>query len=79
MAALFGLAIAAGGFLALYRQAFFGRATRREVREAEDLRPRERAVLVILIALIGAIGLYPGPWLEIVRPAAEAWAAGLRR
>jgi NADH-quinone oxidoreductase subunit M len=36
-------------------------------------------VLVILIALIGAIGLYPGPWLEIVRPAAEAWAAGLRR
>ena len=79
MAALFGLAIAAAGFLALYRQAFFGRATRREVLEAEDLRPRERVVLVILIALIGAIGLYPGPWLEIVRPAAEAWAAGLRR
>ena len=32
--------------------------------------------LVILITLVGAIGLYPGPWLEIVRPAAEAWAAG---
>ena len=79
MAALFGLAIAAAGFLALYRKAFFGPVTRREVAEAEDLRPREWAVLVILIFLVGAIGIYPGPWLEIVRPAAEAWAAGLAR
>jgi NADH-quinone oxidoreductase subunit M len=39
MAALFGLAIAAAGFLSLYRKAFFGPATRREVLEAEDLRP----------------------------------------
>ena len=53
--------------------------TRREVAEAVDLRPREWAVLVILVVLVGAIGLYPGPWLEIVRPAAEAWAAGLAR
>jgi len=79
MAALFGLAVAAAGFLSLYRKAFFGRATRREVLEAEDLRPREWAVLVILIVLVGTIGLYPGPWLEIVRPAAEAWAAGVVR
>lgn len=79
MAALFGLAIAAAGFLSLYRKAFFGPTTRREVLEAEDLRPREWAVLVILITLIGAIGIYPGPWLEIVRPAAEAWAAGVVR
>lgn len=79
MAALFGLAIAAAGFLSLYRKAFFGPATRREVLEAEDLRPREWAVLVMLIGLIGAIGIYPAPWLEIVRPAAEAWAAALAR
>jgi NADH-quinone oxidoreductase subunit M len=79
MAALFGLAIAAAGFLSLYRTAFCGPTTRREVLEAEDLRPREWAVLVILITLIGAIGLHPGPWLEIVRPAAEAWAAGVVR
>ena len=38
-----------------------------------------RLLLVILIFLVGAIGIYPGPWLEIVRPAAEAWAAGLAR
>lgn len=79
LAALFGLAVAAAGFLALYRKAFFGPVTRREVREAEDLRPREWAVLIILIVLVGAIGLYPHPWLEIVRPAAEAWAAGVVR
>ena len=79
LAALFALAIAAAGFLSLYRKAFFGPATRSEVLEAEDLRPREWAVLVILIIVIGAIGIYPGPWLEIVRPAAEAWAAGVVR
>lgn len=79
MAALFGLAIAAGGFLALYRKAFFGPVTRPEVADARDLRPREWAVLVVVIALIGSIGLYPIPWLEIVRPSAEAWAASLGR
>jgi NADH-quinone oxidoreductase subunit M len=79
MAALFGLAIAAAGFLSLYRKAFFGPATRREVTQAEDLRPREWAVLVILLVLIVTIGIWPGPWLDIVRPAAEAWGAGLAR
>jgi len=79
MAALFGLAIAAGGFLALYRKAFFGPVRRAEVADARDLRPREWAVLVIVIALIASIGLYPGPWLDIVRPSAEAWAAGVTR
>ncbi len=75
MAALFGLAIAAGAFLALYRKAFFGPVTRSTVAQAEDLRPREWVVLVVLIALIAGIGIYPAPWLDIVRPAAEAWAA----
>jgi NADH-quinone oxidoreductase subunit M len=79
MAALFGLSIAAGGFLSLYRKAFFGPVTRPAVADASDLRPREWAVLVALIAMIAAIGIYPGPWIEVVRPAAEAWAAGLTR
>ncbi len=79
MAALFGLAIAAGGFLSLYRKAFFGPVTRSTVAQAQDLRPREWAVLVALIAMIVSIGIYPGPWIEVVRPAAEAWATGLGR
>lgn len=79
MAALFGLSIAAGAFLALYRKAFLGPVTRREVAEAEDLRPRELLVLLALIAMIVGIGVYPGPWIDLLRPAAEALAAGLGR
>ena len=79
MAALFGLSIAAGGFLSLYRKAFFGLVSQPAVANASDLRPREWAVLVALIAMIATIGIYPGPWIEIVRPAAEAWAAVLQR
>ena len=79
MAALFGLSIAAGAFLALYRKAFFGPVVRAEVAQAEDLRPREWLVLLALIAMVVIIGVYPGPWIDLVRPSAEAWAAGLRR
>lgn len=79
MAALFGLSIAAGGFLSLYRKAFWGPVTCPEVAQAEDLRPRERIVLIALIVLIIGIGLYPAPWFDLIRPAAEAWAAGLAR
>jgi len=79
MAALFGLSIAAGAFLSLYRKAFFGPVTRPEVAQAEDLRPREWAVLVVLIGMVVVIGVYPGPWIDLLRPAAEAWAAGLSR
>lgn len=77
MAALFGLSIAAGAFLSLYRQAFFGPVRRPEVAQAEDLRPRERWVLWVIIAMAVGIGVYPSPWIDILRPAAEAWAAGL--
>ncbi|MFV5214644.1 complex I subunit 4 family protein [Azonexus caeni] len=79
MAALFGLAIAAGAFLALYRKAFFGPLTQPAVASASDLRPAEWWVLLALIAMIVGIGVYPAPWLDIVRPSAEAWAAGLQR
>jgi len=79
LAALFALSIAAAGFLSLYRKAFFGPVTRDAVAQARDLRPREWLVLVALIGMIAGIGIYPGPWIEVVRPAAEAWAAGLGR
>ncbi len=79
MAALFGLAIAAGSFLALYRRAFFGPVEHEAVAQASDLRPREWLVMVALIVMIVGIGVYPGPWIEIVRPASEAWANGLGR
>ena len=79
MAALFGLSIAAGAFLYLFKRAFLGPATRPEVLAASDLRPREWAVLVALIAMIVGIGLHPEPWFDLVRPSAEEWAAMLHR
>jgi NADH-quinone oxidoreductase subunit M len=79
LAALFGLAIAAAGFLALYRQAFFGPVEHACVAQASDLRPREWLVMAAIIVMIVGIGVYPGPWIEVVRPASEAWAAGLGR
>lgn len=79
MAALFGLSIAAGAFLSLYRKAFFGPVNRPAVAQASDLRPREWAVLVAVIVMIGGIGLVPGPWIDLLRLSAEAWAAGLAR
>lgn len=79
MAALFGLAIAAGGFLFLYRRAFFGPVVHQEVAQAEDLRPREQLVLGVIVLLALGIGMYPAPWMDVLRPAAEAWAAGLQR
>jgi NADH-quinone oxidoreductase subunit M len=78
MAALFGLAIAAGAFLSLYRQAFFGPLVQPAVRDAQDLLAREWALLVALIALVIGIGVYPTPWIDLLRPAAEAWAAGIQ-
>lgn len=79
MAALFGLAIAAGGFLALYRRAFFGAQRQSTGDRARDLQGWELLLLAVLIAIIVGIGLYPAPWIDAVRPAAEAWAAGMGR
>ncbi|EXI68123.1 MAG: NAD(P)H-quinone oxidoreductase chain 4 1 [Candidatus Accumulibacter adjunctus] len=77
LAALFGMVLAAAAFLSPFRQAFFGPASGPEVAAAEDLLPREMALLLVPATLVLAIGLYPMPLLELLRPAAEAWVAAL--
>ncbi len=77
LAALFGMVLAAAGFLAPFRQAFFGPTCNPDVADADDLLPREVAVLLVPGLLILAIGVYPLPVLELIRPAAEAWVAAL--
>jgi NADH-quinone oxidoreductase subunit M len=74
LAALFAMVIGAGYFLNLYRRAFFGPISRSSVAAALDLRPRELALLLVYAMLILGIGLYPAPVLELIRPAAQAWA-----
>jgi len=75
LAALFGMVLAAAGFLAPFRQAFLGPTRNPDVADADDLLPRETAVLLVPSLLILAIGVYPLPILELIRPAAEAWVA----
>ncbi|WP_371323364.1 NADH-quinone oxidoreductase subunit M [Dechloromonas sp. ZY10] len=79
MAALFGLSIALAGWLQIYRKAFWGAPERAAMVQAEDLRRRERGLLLLWIALLLVTGLYPAPWLELLAPAAEAWAASWPR
>ena len=40
-------------------------------------RSRETALLLLPALLILAIGVYPLPLLELLRPSAEAWVAAL--
>ncbi|QKS28367.1 NuoM family protein [Accumulibacter sp.] len=77
LAALFGMVLAAAAFLSPFRQAFFGPAKGAEVAAADDLLPREMALLLVPAALVLGIGVYPMPLLELLRPAAEAWVTAL--
>jgi NADH-quinone oxidoreductase subunit M len=77
LAALFGTVLAAAAFLAPFRRAFLGPLRNAEIAAGEDLLPREKAVLLVPALLILAVGVYPMPILELLRPTAEAWVAAL--
>jgi NADH-quinone oxidoreductase subunit M len=77
LAALFAVVLAAGVFLMPFRQAFLGPVRHPDVANAEDLRPRELLVALIAAALLLFFGFYPAPLLELIRPAAELWVAGI--
>jgi NADH-quinone oxidoreductase subunit M len=73
--------VAAGGVVlsAIYLLWAYQRAMHGEFRavphgEYRDLSPREYAVLVPVVALIVAIGVFPKPFLERIEPAAERHA-----
>lgn len=79
MAALFALSIAIAAWLQMYRKAFWGPPGPGAVAAAEDLCRRERGLLLVLLLLLLASGLFPAPWLDLLAPAAEAWAAAWSR
>ena len=68
--------LATAAFLAPFRQAFLGPLRSSDVAAAADLLPRELAFLLLPAVLTLAIGVYPLPVLELLRPSAEAWVAG---
>ena len=77
LAALVGMVLGAAYFLSLYRRAFFGPATQPAVLQADDLRPRELAVMLAFAALVIGFGLFPAALLDVMRASATAWVARL--
>lgn len=77
LAALFGMVLTAGYFLTAYRRAFLGPIDNPAIATARDLRPRELALVSVLALLVLAVGLFPAPVLDLIRPAAGVWLARL--
>jgi len=77
VAAAFGVILAALYLLWAYQRMFHGPVEGRAVGFA-DLRPREIAVMVPLVALMLGIGLYPQPLYDRVNPAVEQIVADVR-
>jgi NADH-quinone oxidoreductase subunit M len=65
-----GVVLGAWYLLTLIQRIFFGpvREPRPEGASAPDLRPRELAIAIPLMALCLAIGLYPKPLTDLIQP-----------
>jgi NADH-quinone oxidoreductase subunit M len=66
-----GVILAAAYLLWLYQRTMFGPLKYDANRALCDLSPRERAVVFPLIILTFAIGIYPTPLFNLIRPAAS--------
>ena len=69
--AAFGVVLAAVYLLWAYQRVFHGPVTDEANRAIPDLSWRERVMLAPLVALIAAIGVFPGPFLERIEPSAQ--------
>lgn len=69
--AAFGIVLASVYMLAVFRRVFHGECSRPENLALKDLSLRELACLIPLVAMMFAIGLYPRPYIDSIRPAAE--------
>ena len=73
--AMGGQILGAGYFLHYYRRAFLGPVTHRVVAEAEDLRPRERWVVLLFALPLLLSGIYPRWVLHFIQAPTTAWLA----
>jgi len=78
LATLLAAILGAAYFLRFFRAAFLGPVTRRGVRDACDLRPREYCVSATLATLALAAGLFPQPLLDCSQKPLQAWVARLQ-
>ncbi|MDP2902351.1 MAG: NADH-quinone oxidoreductase subunit M [Methylovulum sp.] len=75
--ALAGAVLSAAYMLSFTRHAFLGPVIRKGVRQAQDLRLRELALLCVPALLILMFGFFPNSVLKINQKAAEAWLSRL--
>lgn len=76
--AAFGIVLAAIYLLWAYQRVFHGPITSDANKNLPDLQVREVAMLAPVVALIVAIGVYPGPFLDRIGPAADRVVAQLQ-
>jgi NADH:ubiquinone oxidoreductase subunit 4 (chain M) len=73
IAALVGAILSAAYMLSFTRRAFFGPITQTNVKQVQDLRPRELMLLCASALLILVFGFAPNSVLKINRTTTEAW------
>ena len=61
-----GVVLGAAYMLYLYRRVIFGKLTKDDLKSILDLNRREMAVFAPLVALTILMGVYPGPFLDIM-------------
>lgn len=77
IAVLAAMVIGSGCFMVLYQRAFFGPAKNQALMEAEDLRLRERLLLIALALVVLVTGFYPALFLDIIESTSKVWVARL--
>ncbi len=70
-----GVILGAVYMLTMFRRVMHGPVEREEIRSLRPLNFREGATLGCFAAAILAFGIYPGPWLDILKPCIEALTA----
>ena len=63
-----GMILGAPYMLLLYRRVVYGVIQRDEVRALKDLNPREILIFSPLVVLVLLMGVYPKPFLDVMRP-----------
>ncbi|TVQ82203.1 MAG: NADH-quinone oxidoreductase subunit M [Micavibrio sp.] len=66
-----GVVLGAAYMLYLYRAVFFGPMENDDVKEMQDLTPRETGIFIPLAFLVLWMGIYPQPVLNTIAPAVE--------
>jgi NADH-quinone oxidoreductase subunit M len=61
-----GVILGAAYMLWLYRRVIFGKLTKDDLKSIMDMNRREVAVFTPLLVLTILMGVYPGPFLEII-------------